>query len=77
MKSFFNFTEDVCYCNKSTPIIKADYQNTIPEAASLHLTQQRVIRKILTLLFGSREVESEKKLVDSAEGCDNYIIHDF
>ena len=47
------------------------------EAATFHLTQQRVIRKFLTLHFGSMIVESEKKIVARTEGCVNYVWHDF
>ena len=77
MKSFPNFTTDRSYYTKCAPIVKVDYWNAMSEADSLRLTQQRFIRKFLTIYFGSRIVESEKKLDASTKCCANYIRHDF
>ena len=49
----------------------------MPEVASLLLTQQRMIRKLLMLLFCAMIIETEKKLVYSPEDCANYVTHDF
>ena len=48
------------YCTKSTPTMSAGNDNAMPEAACLRMSQQRIVKKFLTLHLGRRIVESEK-----------------
>ena len=61
-EEFFNFCVKKGYCQKQTPIMSALFWNSMSEAASLRINQQRIINKFLTTHFGYRVVEKEKKL---------------
>ena len=62
MTIFFNYTVKSRYCLKKVSVISAMYWIAMCEAASLRVTQQRIINKFLTSHFGKRIVESEKKI---------------
>lgn len=59
---FFNHTLTKGYCTRGSNQITSLYWNAMVEAASLRVTQQWIMNKFLTLNFGKRIVESEKKL---------------
>ena len=74
---FFNFTVERGHCTKSAPTMSAVCWNAMSEAASLRTSHQRIVKRFLTLHFGRRMVQSEKRLAANAIGCINCMKHDF
>ena len=59
-EDFFNCTIDKGHCTAISLHVPATHWNEMSEAASIRLTQQKMIQKFLNLRFGHKIVVSEK-----------------
>ena len=55
----------------------ATHWNAMSEAASLRLSQQKIIKKFLNLHFGHKIIVSDKKLASENEGAMQHEKHVF